>query len=48
MKACGRGIFLMRKLLDEVHFNDQGNSVTLVLRLVPEADPSEPDGGARA
>jgi len=29
----GRGLFLMRKLLDEVHFNDQGNSVTLVLHL---------------
>jgi len=36
-RAEGRGIFLMRKLLDEVHFNDQGNSVTLVLRL-PEGD----------
>lgn len=29
----GRGLFLMRKLLDEVHFNERGNSVTLVLRL---------------
>lgn len=28
----GRGLFLMRRLLDEVHFNDRGNSVTLVLR----------------
>lgn len=33
----GRGIFLMRQLLDEVRFNDQGNSVTLVLRLGEEA-----------
>jgi serine/threonine-protein kinase RsbW len=32
-KPVGRGIFLMRKLLDEVYFNDCGNSVTLVLRL---------------
>ena len=31
-KPCGRGLFLMRKLLDEVRFNDRGNSVTLVLR----------------
>jgi serine/threonine-protein kinase RsbW len=31
-RPCGRGIFLMRKLMDEVHFNDQGNAVTLVLR----------------
>jgi serine/threonine-protein kinase RsbW len=32
-RVGGRGIFLMRKLMDEVRFNDQGNSVTLVLRL---------------
>lgn len=36
MKSGGRGLFLMRKLLDEVHFNEQGNVVTLVLRLGPE------------
>lgn len=29
----GRGLFLMRKLMDEVRFNDRGNSVTLVLNL---------------
>lgn len=29
----GRGLFLMRKLMDEVRFNDRGNSVTLVLHL---------------
>lgn len=32
-KPCGRGLFLMRKLLDEVWYNDQGNQVTLVLNL---------------
>ena len=32
-RPCGRGVFLMRELLDEVSFNDQGNAVTLVLRL---------------
>lgn len=32
-KPCGRGLFLMRKLLDEVSYNDCGNEVTLVLRL---------------
>lgn len=42
-KTEGRGIFLMRKLLDEVHFNDQGNSVTLILRLPPEISDSMPD-----
>jgi anti-sigma regulatory factor (Ser/Thr protein kinase) len=33
MKPCGRGLFLMRKLLDEVSYNERGNEVTLVLRL---------------
>jgi serine/threonine-protein kinase RsbW len=47
MKPEGRGIFLMRKLLDEVHFNDRGNSVTLVLRLLPEGDDPGGNGGAR-
>ncbi len=32
-RPCGRGLFLMRKLLDEVRYNDQGNQVTLVLKL---------------
>lgn len=32
-KPCGRGLFLMRKLMDEVWYNDQGNQVTLVLKL---------------
>ena len=31
-KPGGRGLFLMRELLDEVRFNEEGNSVTLVLR----------------
>jgi serine/threonine-protein kinase RsbW len=42
-RAGGRGLFLMRKLLDEVSFNDRGNSVTLVLRLEHETGM----GGAR-
>src|SRR5688572_10534129 len=33
LKPGGRGLFLMRQLMDEVHFNERGNSVTLVLRL---------------
>ena len=33
VKAGGRGLFLMRQLMDEVHYNERGNSVTLVLRL---------------
>lgn len=41
-RSHGRGLFLMRELMDEVRFNDSGNSVTLVLHL-PEADV-ESDG----
>jgi len=48
MRANGRGIFLMRQLLDEVHFNDRGNSVTLVLRLTRVAPEPGPGGGAKA
>lgn len=32
-RPCGRGLFLMRSLCDEVSFNEMGNEVTLVLRL---------------
>ncbi len=28
----GRGIFLIRKLMDDVEFNERGNSITMVLR----------------
>lgn len=45
VKSSGRGLFLMRKLLDEVSYNEQGNSVTLVLRLDEE---STLEGGASA
>ena len=31
----GRGLFLMRELMDEVRFNDCGNCVTLILHLPP-------------
>jgi len=37
-RVGGRGLFIMRTLMDEVHFNDRGNSVTLILRL-PVPDP---------
>ncbi len=34
LRRCGgRGLFLMRQLMDEVRFNARGNCVTLVLRL---------------
>ncbi len=32
-RPCGRGLFLMRKLMDEVWYNDRGNQVTLVMWL---------------
>src|SRR5688572_2674741 len=45
-KSGGRGLFLMRELMDEVRFNERGNQVTLVLRLDPAT--REPGGGAEA
>lgn len=36
--ASGRGIFLMRRLVDEVRFNTKGNEVTLVAE-TPEESP---------
>jgi anti-sigma regulatory factor (Ser/Thr protein kinase) len=33
-RPCGRGVFLMRNLMDEVRFNMIGNEVTLVRRWV--------------
>ena len=29
-RPCGRGVMLMRAFMDEVHYNDKGNQVTLV------------------
>lgn len=44
-RPCGRGLFLMRELMDEVWYNERGNEVTLVLRL----DSGSPlEGGAQA
>jgi CheY-like chemotaxis protein/anti-sigma regulatory factor (Ser/Thr protein kinase) len=31
-KASGRGLFLIRTFMDEVHYNDSGNQITLVKR----------------
>ncbi|MFQ5536771.1 MAG: ATP-binding protein [Gemmatimonadota bacterium] len=45
LKCGGRGLFLMRQLLDEVSFNERGNEVRLVLNLESDA-PLE--GGAPA
>jgi serine/threonine-protein kinase RsbW len=45
-RAGGRGLFLMRELMDEVRFNERGNQVTLVLQLEPVR--REPGGGVEA
>jgi serine/threonine-protein kinase RsbW len=45
LKDGGRGVFLMRQLLDDVSYNDRGNQVTLVLTLEKN---SALEGGARA
>jgi serine/threonine-protein kinase RsbW len=31
-EAQGRGLYLIRKLVDAVHFNEQGNSICMILR----------------
>ncbi len=31
-QTCGRGLFLIRKLVDDVRFNEQGNSICMTLR----------------
>ncbi len=37
-RAGGRGIFLIKKLMDRVEFNERGNSITMVLfNVAPEA-----------
>jgi CheY-like chemotaxis protein/anti-sigma regulatory factor (Ser/Thr protein kinase) len=33
--VCGRGVWLMRSLMDEVIFNDRGNEVTLIKKAKP-------------
>lgn len=40
-RPCGRGIFLIRKLMDEVAFNEQGNSISMVLFRDPAARRAE-------
>ena len=41
-RESGRGIFLMRALMDEVRFNEAGNAVSLVLRDGPAAAARNP------
>jgi anti-sigma regulatory factor (Ser/Thr protein kinase) len=32
LTASGRGLFLIRHMVDDVHFNTQGNSICMTLR----------------
>ncbi len=38
----GRGVFLLRKLMDEVEYNERGNAVRLVLRREPPPRKASP------
>lgn len=40
LKVSGRGVLIMRTFMDEAHFNETGNEVTLVKRCVPAAEPT--------
>ena len=31
-EETGRGLFLIRQLVDEVHFNDRGNAICMIMR----------------
>jgi anti-sigma regulatory factor (Ser/Thr protein kinase) len=45
-KDSGRGLFLMRELMDEVRYNARGNSVTLILHLPLPQNGSKSSKGA--
>lgn len=38
LRTGGRGIYLIRKLMDRVEFNDRGNSITMELTNRPRVD----------
>lgn len=40
-RTGGRGIFLMRELMDDVRYNARGNSVTLILHLPSDSELSQ-------
>jgi len=47
LRGSGRGIFLIRQLMDEVHFRQlhPGTELTLVKHLTPPWEKAEPVGG---
>lgn len=42
-RGAGRGVILMRTIMDEVRYNDAGNEVTLIKRRTPDAPPDAAD-----
>ena len=44
LRAGGRGLFLIRKLMDRVEFNDRGNSIRMVLVRKDAAQPTSASG----
>ena len=40
-RNCGRGVFLIRQLMDEVEYNDRGNSIEMVLYRTPPVGASD-------
>lgn len=45
VRPDGRGVFLMRALMDEVHFNPEGNAVTLLLHSAAGDRSAAAEGG---
>lgn len=46
-KVSGRGVFLIRTFMDEVEFNDQGNSITMIKRReAPNPEATETVGAS--
>lgn len=45
-RSGGRGIYLIRKLMDRVEFNERGNSITMVLLNKVEVTPKELETGS--
>ena len=39
-RSCGRGVYLIKQLMDQVEFNDRGNSIRMVLK-ADAASPSQ-------
>lgn len=44
LRAGGRGLFLIRKLMDRVEFNDRGNSIRMVLVRKDAVQPTSASG----